>query len=245
MFRRICYVIGYSILWLAVVGTVLWLLPFTKEQESQVVNAFCQENYEQMTATVECMVAYEGDGTESQQEIIENLLDSMGVAEGYEIETEQTSDKEVCKAEKTGENFKLTLKVVHMLEANQQYLYGKLYLENGVNQVLDYKDKLEAAMKGYNGKACATICMEGRRQGVYTSREKENIIQQLLTATESKLVIDGQTADYDTVYAYTNYISDSVLVNGEKINLNIAITYDEEADESCVYMAAPIINTDY
>ena len=34
-------------------------------------------------------------------------------------------------------------------------------------------------------------------------------------------------------------------INGQKINLNLAITYDEISDETTVYLGVPLLNTDF
>ena len=34
-------------------------------------------------------------------------------------------------------------------------------------------------------------------------------------------------------------------INGQRINLNLAITYDEISDETTVYLGVPLLNTDF
>ena len=48
-----------------------------------------------------------------------------------------------------------------------------------------------------------------------------------------------------TVYGYCGKIEEYVVFGSTKTNINVAITYDEQNNLTRVYMATPIISTEY
>ena len=62
---------------------------------------------------------------------------------------------------------------------------------------------------------------------------------------EHMIISSRQTSDYYVAYGYTSGIAFCKKINGQKINLNLAITYDETSDETTVYLGVPLLNTDF
>ena len=48
-----------------------------------------------------------------------------------------------------------------------------------------------------------------------------------------------------TIYAYAKGAGSYITIGGSKINMNIAIGYDEEQDATKVYLASPVNSLDY
>lgn len=57
--------------------------------------------------------------------------------------------------------------------------------------------------------------------------------------------MEQETKGYYVAYGYTNGINMVKRVNGKMINMNVAITYDENEDKSVVYFGVPILNQDF
>lgn len=52
-------------------------------------------------------------------------------------------------------------------------------------------------------------------------------------------------ADYYVAYGYTMGIDKVKVVNGRKINLNVAMSYDEKEQVTRVIVGTPLINSDF
>ena len=48
-----------------------------------------------------------------------------------------------------------------------------------------------------------------------------------------------------TIYAYSPYISDYEIQDGEAVNINIAMYYNEKEDQTYLYAAVPLVGLDY
>lgn len=87
--------------------------------------------------------------------------------------------------------------------------------------------------------------IKGHLSGKLSSDEKEALTSRLFHAWGGTLKDAHQTSDYYVAYGYTSGISSYQKINGQKINLNLAITYDEISDETTVYLGIPILKTDF
>lgn len=81
--------------------------------------------------------------------------------------------------------------------------------------------------------------------GKLTEEKKKQIVQQILKESAAYEVRTISTQDWYSVYGYTAGEEDVVNVNGRRVNLNIAITYDEEKGENHIYVGSPLLSLDY
>ena len=94
------------------------------------------------------------------------------------------------------------------------------------------------------------ICQEGgwimgKMPGRLSTEEKQKIAQSLFGYEGGGNIMEQETKGYYVAYGYTNGINMVQRVNGKMINMNVAITYDENEDKSVVYFGVPILNQDF
>lgn len=91
-------------------------------------------------------------------------------------------------------------------------------------------------------------CLEGYVPGRLSEEEKETLATELFQTMGGASVMahSEKTGNaYYVAYGYTTGIACYKKVNGHRINLNVAICYEEEKDRTRVIMGTPIINSDY
>lgn len=240
--------IYYGIFCLALITGVVVLLPFTTEEEGQVVNAFTSLPCEETVSTVEC-IAYYGKGNltvRQKEEILLEIGESIGLHNDYTFYEEENTNGKVRVLAKQSDNYTVAIKMLTVEEEEvSHYLYVNIAIEDSASSAMYYKEKVKKAMEQFVEKPQVTVNLVGIIDGKCSDKKKEELVEQLLNETGSKLVIDGRDAGLYTVYGYTNKMEDCVTVNGEAVNINIAITYDEAANQSKIYLATPIIEVDY
>ena len=87
--------------------------------------------------------------------------------------------------------------------------------------------------------------IKGHLSGEMTSSQKEQLASRLFHVWGGAIKDTRQTSDYYVAYGYTSGIAFCKKINGQKINLNLAITYNEISDETTVYLGVPLLNTDF
>lgn len=85
----------------------------------------------------------------------------------------------------------------------------------------------------------------GTVPGKLSSEEKKKLVQSLFGYEGGGSMMEKETAGYYLAYGYTNGIDLVRQIAGKKINMNVAITYDEEEDKSLVYFGVPVLNQDF
>ena len=69
--------------------------------------------------------------------------------------------------------------------------------------------------------------------------------QDMLDMMNAKLSVGRHMEDVYTVYAYNKGIKNYIMIGKDKVNVNICIGYDEEKNETTVYLATPMNMQDY
>lgn len=87
--------------------------------------------------------------------------------------------------------------------------------------------------------------VKGTIPGQLTRAEKQEIVENMYGYEGGTCLYEKESEGYYVSYGFTNGIPLTKKVSGLNINMNIAITYDENEDKSIVYFGVPIIQGDY
>lgn len=128
-----------------------------------------------------------------------------------------------------------------------QIIITKAYVAG--NDVTQAFARNQLAIEESSG-AVGDVCKEGgwimgKVSGKLSSEQKENIAHTFFGYEGGGCLFDQEADGYYVAYGFTNGIPLVKKVNGKTINMNIAITYDEEEDKSLVYFGVPVINKDF
>lgn len=91
-------------------------------------------------------------------------------------------------------------------------------------------------------------CIEGKIFGKMEKEEMAELAEDLFQSMGGGSVLTGSISsgdNYYVAYGYTNGIAAAKNVNGRKVNLNVAISYNENEDCTEVIMGTPLINSDF
>ncbi len=87
--------------------------------------------------------------------------------------------------------------------------------------------------------------IRGEIPGKLTEEKKQELAHDLFGYEGGACLYEKETGSYYVAYGYSSGIDFRKQVGGETINMNIAITYDEEQDKSNIYFAVPLLNQDF
>ena len=113
------------------------------------------------------------------------------------------------------------------------------------NQIL-VTERGEAAADTRNTKE-GNLCKEGIIAGKLSNEKKQQVARDIFREFGGAEVMSSQAddADYYVAYVYTMGIDKVKVVNGRKINLNVAMSYDEKEQVTRVIVGTPLINSDF
>ena len=116
------------------------------------------------------------------------------------------------------------------------------------NRITVLKEETRKENQDLRNRAEGNRCVVGELDGKLDSGEREKLVAELFKTLGGGIVLSPtQTLWGDTyvAYGYTIGIKNRKKVNGRAINLNVALSYDEERNRTRVILGTPLINSDF
>jgi galactitol-specific phosphotransferase system IIB component len=88
-------------------------------------------------------------------------------------------------------------------------------------------------------------CMTGSFEGKLDQNSLNDISKKILKEVKATNIEGIRDGNLISVSAYSPFIRESVKVNGSKINLNLAIRYNSFENRTYIWLATPVITTEY
>ena len=146
--------------------------------------------------------------------------------------------------EAEGERIKIAF-VTESTDTEYQYVHILYEIENNVEQLLQYKTKIERLLKMRNLTATSNLNLKGSRNGKMSLNEKKEITDRLFQSLNASVVEAVREEDLYTVYGYSDLLQNSFSYGENEINLNLAFSYQDEAAKTVFYLAMPYVQMDY
>jgi len=100
-------------------------------------------------------------------------------------------------------------------------------------------------LKGYGVNSKVNSCIVGNFEGKLNSKQLNDVCIRMFNGAEAKKVEGMKDNNLISVSAYSPFINDSIEVNGKKVNLNLAIRYSSYDNKTYIWLATPVITTEY
>lgn len=127
----------------------------------------------------------------------------------------------------------------------ETYLCINIVKDDDFSKINDIIDRVESIFVKYNTDMEMTSCIIGSIDGKVSQKNMTNKVHKALKNIKGDR-IDKYSDDALLSYTvYTPYIDSHMLINEEKINLNIAIRYNEYENKTYLWIGTPIITTGY
>ena len=107
------------------------------------------------------------------------------------------------------------------------------------------RDKLEQAFNRYNIEAEINSCITGYFNGKVSNDYLNEAFQRSFIKIGAQKVDAIRDFNLISITAYCPYIKDYIRVKGSKANINLAIRYNSYEDKTYIWLATPIITTEY
>ncbi len=189
----------------------------------------------------------------AKEHMAKKMAQELGITSGYEINHRQDNDNETTELVKLGAYGDTTIKLISVAVTDE---YGQQDYENYVlididlkgaatSSVYEYKDFLVNMYEelGMNANTNLYICSQekGKLSEAEMEAEAASFINEMDAARVKEIEIDNGIC----VYAYSRGINEFVYQDGEKVNVNIAFTYDEENDVTLIHKAIPFVDKSF
>lgn len=124
-------------------------------------------------------------------------------------------------------------------------LYINFIIKENFNEINDIMYKIENIFKNFDKEVEISTCVVGTFEGQLDNIEKEDIIYEGIKKVKGKVIEKFVEDDLVSIIAYTPCINEYVFLENEKINLNIAIRYNELEKNTYLWIGTPVITISY
>ena len=181
---------------------------------------------------------------EEKERLVENIASALGITSSYGLATIYEEEVNTTVLSKESVNGSVTIKAITQGQQSQ-YVYVNITVYNNIDCAVSYRELVEGMFDAMGIQGNVNMNLVGSLEGALNSTEKNELADGLLDRLGAKVVTENRDSDIFTIYAYSKGAGSYITIGGNKINMNIAIGYDEEQDRTKVYLASPINSLDY
>ena len=240
----------YAAIILWVVGSGVYLAGMERVHSVSISTAFTDSADERQWCELDTYI--EGYGKfgvcyltqEEKEKLVKNIASALGITSSYGLATVYEEEVNTTVLSNESVNGSVTIKAITQ-EPQAQYVYVNITVYNNIDCAVSYRELVEGMFDAMGIQGNVNMNLVGSLEGALNSTEKNELADGLLDRLDAKVVTENRDSDIFTIYAYSKGAGSYITIGGNKINMNIAIGYDEEQDRTKVYLASPINSLDY
>lgn len=128
---------------------------------------------------------------------------------------------------------------------NETTLYINFVIKEKFDVVNDIIDKVENFYESFDKEVETSTCIVGTFEGQLSNMEKDEIVSMSIKKVKGEVLEKFVDDDLISITAYTPYVNEYVFLENEKINLNIAMRYNELEKKTYLWIGTPVITISY
>lgn len=238
-----------------VILAALWFLAGIQQlvyggdtREDKIVQVFAQVGTKQQESVVEYYGVYKKDflELEEREDYLRQIAGGLGISEPMEVARKYEEAREETRLVKEAKGATTTLRLITSLgEEPGQHLIVHISMEGSVENALAYRQMLKKLLDGDMEESKSSANVIGCYEGNLTLEQRDQIADGLLGEMGAKVVSENRDMQLYTIYGYTPYVKEYEYQERKKVNINLAMYYNELEDKTYAYAAIPVIGLDY
>lgn len=248
------FLIAVVFLWVAIFAQIT-MGHFMKEK-IQISEAFMDSGVATTKSSLEMAGQYvtKSLSNEQKQTVINTVADKIGleITDNDLIweENGMVSQVSVEKQSKAADT-RIQLVSVNVNEEGeipviQNYVMVRMEVYDQIDSIMNYKKLIQQSFEKLEmSQESSYVQFTGKYPGLLTLDSKNEITNEMIGSLNGRVTYENRADDLYTVYAYSGGISDYISVGKSKVNIQVAMNYDEINNETMVYLATPILNGSY
>jgi len=125
------------------------------------------------------------------------------------------------------------------------YVYISVTGNTDGRELYETRQDLLEIFKKYGINVRTNSCITGKFDGKLDKLEFTRVSKDMFEKISAKKVEGIEDGNLISVSAYSPSIDDYISINGNKVNLNLAIRYNEREDRTYIWIGTPVITSEY
>lgn len=183
--------------------------------------------------------------------LVEDIMSSVGIRkdQGFtqqQTENDQIHNMEISGSAPDGRTMKLAVHISKEETVGTERSINVSILQDSSSDLLEATQKnVKNVFEKYGIYPRVNSCITGAYEGELEYQQLNDVARQVLGEAEAKKVEGVRETNYVSVSAYSPYIERYVKVHGKKVNLNFASRYNAYENRTYIWLATPVITTEY
>lgn len=183
--------------------------------------------------------------------VVHAMALKLGILD-YTATMEETNEKRTYTATKIGADADTRIQLVETIKSLENdtfsaknYLIVNIALKNKCESVTYFEESLYHYFKELEIMPTTGLTITASKQGQISDIVAQDVMTDLIQALSGEVKSIYLEDELKTAYGYTNILEDYITSGGEKINMDLAVTYNEIEDKTYLYGAIPVITFEY
>lgn len=228
----------------------------TVNREKEMVSQVMSESVVNLTEGQVRAYAFYGKeelGENAKETMVKKLAAKLGIESGYELSHRQDGENETTELTKCGKQADTSIRVIsisvsdkYKQKSYENYVLIDIDLKKNAGQaVYDYKEKLVKLYEELGMDASTNVYICTNKKGKLTKEEQDKLVKEFINSMNASEIKRLELENGTCVYGYCSDINEFVYQDEEKVNVNIAITYDEKEDVTYIHKAIPFVDKSF
>jgi hypothetical protein len=191
--------------------------------------------------------------TEAEMEQLAlEMADKLGLEPEYEKQYDSEESKKVYSINKKTKEADTTIKVVEVIEKVpddglkvDNYIVINIVLSEKCNSILFFRDRITKIFEEMDMDVRDNLTITSQHKGKLDEYKAKEIVREIANKMSCQVKDSFKTENIYSIYGYSKYIDEHIVTEGEKINVDLALTYNELEDMTYLYAAIPVITIEY
>lgn len=184
----------------------------------------------------------------NKKEMLKSLLEKLGFQGDFAWSQKEDGEVERTILQHKQEGVEVTLQFLSVKEKEEepkQYIAIRMEHDKDMNQVVAFYEKVKQVYREIEVEATVNLEVELEKNGNLIEAGANEMTEDFFAILQAKEVDRIMTNGIYTVYGYTKQEEDYLLLKGEKVNVSIAMYYDETTQKTYIKLGLPMINSSY
>lgn len=226
----------------------------TTDGTDKFVDAFNHTDFKLIEADVSLWGKYsQSYMTETELKgLICDVAEQLELTPEYAIDMDDGDYKRTAHFTRQSKDGTVQIKVSQKIEEVEKsrlkvenFLIVGITLNNKCKSIVYYKKKMDNIFDKLGIQPNDSLTITSRMNGHIDKSTARKAMNHVLNYLDGQVKEDFQSSEIYSIYAYSDYIDEHVITNGKKINVDLAVTYNEEENCTYLYGAIPVITIDY
>ncbi len=190
-------------------------------------------------------------GDTTKKKMLERLAGKLGITDGYTMSEGCGDGYRKMMLTKRGKHAVTILQIVSILDETDKNAVPGQYISIEINtaatttKAVNLYNKVKELFAEIGKQSQVSLEINAQKKGDFVSLKGRGIYEEIFRQVKARKVDEVMENGICTVYGYTKAFDNHLMLNKNKVNVQVVLSYDENDDVTYIKIGMPIVNSSY